>query len=180
MKIILPLGSPDSISPPVARTQMTIKQRQTAKTSFTDTAAFFKEWMNDPTRVGSLIPSSDRLSALITRHIDPAHGPVLELGPGTGVFTRMLIQRGIRQQDLTLIEFGYEFAVNLKERFPAAGVICEDADCLWHRRSELPLHGAAISGLPLLSTPPRKVFRIVRGTFALLDPAASLYQFTYG
>lgn len=179
MNITAPLGSPDSFSPIVAH-PMANKHRKTTKSSFKDTTVFFKEWMRDPARVGSLIPSSDRLSALITRHVELAHAPVLELGPGTGVFTRMLIRRGIRQQNLTLIEFSPEFAANLKERFPEARVICRDAGHLWKTRSDFILHGAAVSGLPLLSMPPAKVFRIVRGTFALLKPGAGLFQFTYG
>ncbi|WP_246225692.1 class I SAM-dependent methyltransferase [Rhizobium daejeonense] len=180
MKAIFHPTSPYAIFSVAPCTPMTIKQGKTASISFSDTAAFFKEWMTDPARVGSLVPSSDRLSALITRHVDPAYGPVLELGPGTGVFTRMLIHRGVRQEDLTLVEFGHDFAASLKERFPAAKIICLDAGRLWHTRSDFPLHGAAVSGLPLLAMPRRKVFRIVRGAFALLDPSACLFQFTYG
>lgn len=145
-----------------------------------DRTAFFKAWAADPLRVGSVVPFGHRLATAITRSIDPAVGLVLELGPGTGVFTQAMIGRGIRQEDLTLVESGEAFATILRERFPAIRILRQDAARLWRLRSELPKHAAAVSGLPLLSMPPSKVLRILRGAFAVLDAEASLYQFTYG
>lgn len=166
-----PLTSNARIPPPQIRMNMN---------TFSDTTAFFKAWLGDPSRIGSLVPSSAKLADLITRSVDTTGGPVLELGPGTGVFTRKLLERGTRQQDLTLVEFGADFAHALQQRFPDANVVCLDAGRLWHARSDFPLHIAAISGLPLLSIPPRNVFRILRSTFELLRPGSSLFQFTYG
>lgn len=40
--------------------------------------------------------------------------------------------------------------------------------------------GAVISGLPLLSMPPRTVYAILTGAFAQLRPGGAFYQFTYG
>lgn len=146
-----------------------------------DTLTFFRAWLSDPLRVASVVPSGERLAELITRDIDPAKGPVLELGPGTGVFTRALVGRGVKPQDLTLVELGTEFADMLALRYPEATIIRLDAASLSRMRSTArPRHGAAVSGLPLLSMPRGKVLRILSGTFQMLDPGASLYQFTYG
>jgi phospholipid N-methyltransferase len=60
--------------------------------------------------VAAILPSGRALASLITKDISAATGPVLELGPGTGVFTQALLARGVRQQDLTLIEYGSDFA----------------------------------------------------------------------
>lgn len=147
----------------------------------TDTAAFFRAWLSDPLRVASVVPSGERLAEVITHDIDPARGPVLELGPGTGVFTRALVRRGVRPQDLTLVELGTEFADMLALRYPEAAILRLDAAHLPRLRQTVARrHGAAISGLPLLSMPPAKVLRILAGTFRLLEPDAGLYQFTYG
>ncbi len=64
---------------------------------------------------------------LITRDIQPDDGPVLELGPGTGVFTKALLARGVSERDLTLIEYGSEFMRMLQFRFPQARVLWMDA-----------------------------------------------------
>ncbi len=40
--------------------------------------------------------------------------------------------------------------------------------------------GAVISGLPVLSMPPRKVIGILAGAFGYLRPGGAFYQITYG
>lgn len=116
----------------------------------------------------------------MTREIFPG-GPVLELGPGTGVFTRALLGRGVPESDLTLIECGADFARMLEDRFPAARVLEMDAAHLVHHQIYIgtPVE-AVVSGLPLLSIPARKVMSILAGAFTYLRPEGSFYQFTYG
>lgn len=142
---------------------------------------FFRAWLADPLRVASIVPSGRALAAAMTEEISPETGPVIELGPGTGAFTRALLLRGVRQENLALIESGAEFAAGLRHSFPRARVYCVDAARL--RSIELfaglPA-GATISGLPLLSMPPRKVIAILEGAFASMRADGAFYQFTYG
>lgn len=146
---------------------------------YSDSLNFFRSWLSDPLRVASVTPSSRSLARLITR--EAADGRVLELGPGTGVFTRALIERGVREEDLVLVECGTEFAAVLKERFPASTILSIDAARLAEGRPEISAGiGAAVSGLPLLSMPPRKVIAILAGIFLHMRPGGQLYQFTYG
>src|ERR1700689_897369 len=57
-----------------------------------------------PKNVGAIAPSSPALARATARQIDPAvPGPVLELGPGTGVVTEALIERGIAPERITAI-----------------------------------------------------------------------------
>lgn len=146
-----------------------------------DLMFFAKAFATAPRRVSAVAPSGAALAELITSEIDPRHGPVLELGPGTGVFTEALIARGIDEADLTLIEYGADFARLLADRFPAARILRADAARLAaqalfpHEKA-----GAVVSGLPLLSMPPRKIASILIGTFAHLRTGGALYQFTYG
>ncbi len=149
--------------------------------AYGDSLHFFRSWLADPLRVASVTPSSRSLARLITREIDPRSGPVLELGPGTGVFTRALIERGLREEDLVLVESGPDFAAVLKARFPASTILSIDAARLADGHSEIPAGiGAAVSGLPLLSMPTRKVMAILSGIFLHMRPGGHLYQFTYG
>ena len=142
---------------------------------------FFQVWLKNPLRVAAIAPSSRSLANLITSEISHNTGPVIELGPGTGAFTRVLIARGVRQEDLALIEFGSEFAAALHFHYPRARTLWMDAARL--RAVDLfdgRAAGAVVSGLPLLSMPPRKVISILTGAFRKMEPDGALYQFTYG
>lgn len=146
-----------------------------------DSLNFLRAWASNPGRLGALAPSGPALARLITSEIDTSTGPVLELGPGTGVFTQALLARGLREHDLTLIEFGSDFAALLQVRFPAARVLWADASQLARYRlfEGAPL-GAVVSGLPLLNMGPRKIMAILSGAFGYLRPRGAFYQFTYG
>lgn len=152
-----------------------------ADAAFSDFVHFFRSWMSNPLRVASVAPSGGSLARLITQEIAPMDGPVIELGPGTGVFTRALMARGVAQSDLTLIEYGPEFVPGLQRRFPEARVLQMDAAKLAQSHifdgNEV---GAVISGLPLLSMSPRKVTAILGGAFTYIRPGGAFYQFTYG
>jgi phospholipid N-methyltransferase len=65
--------------------------------------SFFLQWLAAPLRVGAVVPSSPQLAKAITAEISAANAPVIELGPGSGVFTRALIERGIPQARLALV-----------------------------------------------------------------------------
>lgn len=153
----------------------------TAACAYSDYARFFRSWISDPLRVAAVAPSGRSLARLMTSDIDPSCGEILELGPGTGVFTRQLLARGIRESDLTLVEYGSDFAGILQHRFPRARVLRMDAAKLaGYDLYPATTVAAVVSGLPLLSMPPRKVASILSGAFSYLRHAGSFYQFTYG
>jgi len=121
---------------------------------------FFRALACNPRSVGAIAPSGANLASLITSEITAASGPVLELGPGTGVFTEALLERGVRESALTLIEYGSDFMRLLQARFPRARVLWMDAAWMAsHDLFEHPL-GAVVSGLPLLNFAPKKVAAI--------------------
>ncbi|WP_183664281.1 class I SAM-dependent methyltransferase [Phyllobacterium trifolii] len=146
-----------------------------------DALLFFRAWLSAPLRVASVTPSGRALSSLMTAEISAKTGTVIELGPGTGVFTEALLQQGVAEENLVLIEYGEDFAAELSLRFPTARTIQMDAAKL----RKLPLQpsapvGAVVSGLPLLSMPIRKVHAILEGAFSHLRHNGAFYQFTYG
>lgn len=143
-----------------------------------DALTFLRAWISAPLRVASAVPSSQSLAEIVTQGIGPESGAVLELGPGTGVFTRALIGRGVDERNLTLVELGSEFADLLAHRHPDATLLRMDARDLG--AAPLRLHGAAVSGLPLLSMSRDKVIDILRGAFRCLKEGAPFFQFTYG
>src|SRR5258708_39837432 len=145
---------------------------------YADFLHFLRSWIADPLGVAAVAPSSDSLSCLMTKEILPSDGLVLELGGGTGAFTRALLARGIREGDLTIVEFGSGFARILRERFPEARVLQMNAaqlanDDLFPGATV----GAVVSGLPLLSMSPRKVMSILSGPFTYVPPSGRFYLF---
>lgn len=113
--------------------------------------------------------------------VTDASGPVVELGPGTGVFTAALLRRGIPAAHITAIEAVEGFAAAMERRFPGVAVIHGDAVRVRHVVPCGPGGaGVVICGLPLLSIPPAKVLRIVAGCMTILRPEGELRLFTYG
>jgi phosphatidylethanolamine/phosphatidyl-N-methylethanolamine N-methyltransferase len=146
-----------------------------------DGLTFLRAWLAAPLQVGAIFPSGATLARAITAEIGEQTGNVIELGPGTGVFTEALLERGVPERRLALIEAGSEFATLLETRFPDARTLWMDASQL--RGVELfggEPAGAVVSGLPLLSMSPRKVISILDGAFRHLRPGGAFYQFTYG
>lgn len=142
---------------------------------------FFRSLAAAPRSVGAIAPSGSALANMITQDISGATGKILELGPGTGVFTKALLQRGVKQSDLTLIEYGSDFMRLLQQRFPHARVLWMDASWISPQKLFDPAtFGAVVSGLPLLNIAEQKVDAILGGVFASLKPGGAMYQFTYG
>ncbi|HEX7619027.1 MAG TPA: rRNA adenine N-6-methyltransferase family protein, partial [Verrucomicrobiae bacterium] len=96
--------------------------------TLSDTTLFLQEWLGNPRRTGSIVPSSRRLAAAMARWL-PANPEsyVLELGPGTGAVTAALLKRGLREDRLVAIENNPKLASLLRERFPRANIITGDA-----------------------------------------------------
>ena len=142
---------------------------------------FGREWLRSPLRVGDVAPSSARLADAMTQGLTATCGPVLELGPGTGVFTAALLRRRVPAAQVAVVEASESFAAALTLRFPQVAVIHDDAARIRHVTPFGP--GGAevvICGLPLLSMPPTKVLRIVAGCITVLKPKGELRLFTYG
>lgn len=145
------------------------------------TPSYLRAWLSNPLKFGAIAPSGPALAALITSEISSETGKVLELGPGKGVLTHALLDRGVSESQLILVERRPDFAAHLRQAFPMAQVESMDAvrvGSLFHFFETEPL-GAVISGLPLVSMPSEKVESILSACFSLLKPDGAFYQFTY-
>lgn len=112
-----------------------------------DRRRFLLAWLRAPLRIASITPSAPRLAGLMTKEISTLTGPVLELGPGTGVFTAALLERGIAERDLTLVEYERDFATLLQDRFPDARVLQLDVREMWKTALSRGFFGGVVSGL---------------------------------
>jgi len=144
---------------------------------------FLRALMAHPKNIGAIMPSSRALGRAIARQVDPARpGPVLELGPGTGVLTQAVLERGIDPGRLTLVEFDPDMAAFLAGHFEGVDVIEGDAFDLARTlgaKAREPF-SAIISGIPLLNFPMARRRIFMEGVCRLLAPGAPLIQFSYG
>ncbi len=148
-----------------------------------DNLRFFRALMARPKNIGAIVPSSRILARTVARQIDPKMtGPVLELGPGTGVMTQAILEHGIAADRLTLIEYDPDMAATVAARFHGVHVIEGDAFDLVRTlgaRAAQPF-GAIVSGLPLLNFPMALRLAYMDGIARVLAPGAPLIQFSYG
>jgi phosphatidylethanolamine/phosphatidyl-N-methylethanolamine N-methyltransferase len=107
---------------------------------------------------------------------------ILELGPGTGVFTRELIRR-FPNARIVAIEVNKVFAARLATTMPGVTVVTGCASRLDEHLASLGLSpanvGAVVSGLPLLSLPGDLPRRVLTSVGAALRPGRRYVQFTY-
>ena len=72
---------------------------------FDEELRFFKGWIDKPRAVGSIVPTSSVTARRMASVIETGSGlPVLELGPGTGVITKAILERGVKPENLYAIE----------------------------------------------------------------------------
>jgi phosphatidylethanolamine/phosphatidyl-N-methylethanolamine N-methyltransferase len=147
-----------------------------------DEVRFLRSWIEKPLHVGAVMPSGRLLARTMAQYVDvESAGPVVELGPGTGAITSALIDRGVDQKRLVLVEYNPGFCALLRDRYPQARVVQGDAytlrETLWNVLSAPA--DAVVSGLPLVTKPMLTRVRLVRDAFAALAPGAPFVQFTY-
>ncbi|MBX0289088.1 methyltransferase [Hymenobacter sp. HSC-4F20] len=146
---------------------------------------FVEEFFRNPATVGSLIPSSPALTDKVMEPIDFATATcIVEYGPGTGVFTDVLMRRRRPETVLVLVETNRRFAQLLHERYAAhtnVHVIHGSADKIEQYLRELGITRAdyVVCGLPFSSLPRRLGWRILEHTQQILQPDGKLILFQY-
>ena len=147
-----------------------------------DEVRFLRSWIEKPLHMGAVMPSSKLLARTMAQYVDvDSKGPVVELGPGTGAITNALIEHGVDQKRLVLVEYNPGFCALLRDRYPHAKVVQGDAYKL--RDSLLKVldvpASAVVSGLPLVTKPMLTRLKLIRDAFSALAPGAPFVQFTY-
>jgi phosphatidylethanolamine/phosphatidyl-N-methylethanolamine N-methyltransferase len=147
-----------------------------------DEVRFLRSWIEKPLHMGAVMPSGRLLARTMAQYVDiDSEGPVVELGPGTGAITSALIERGVDQSRLVLVEYNPGFCALLRDRYPHAKVVQGDAYALRDSLRKV-LNGpacAVVSGLPLVTKPMLTRLKLIRDAFAALAPGAPFVQFTY-
>ena len=147
-----------------------------------DEVRFLRSWIEKPLHMGAVMPSSKLLARTMAQYVDVnSKGPVIELGPGTGAITNALIEHGVDQKRLVLVEYNPGFCALLRDRYPQAKVVQGDAYALRDSLGEVldAPASAVVSGLPLVTKPMLTRLKLIRDAFMALAPGAPFVQFTY-
>jgi phosphatidylethanolamine/phosphatidyl-N-methylethanolamine N-methyltransferase len=147
-----------------------------------DEVRFLRSWIEKPLHMGAVMPSSKLLARTMAQYVDvDSKGPVIELGPGTGAITNALLEHGVDQKRLVLVEYNPGFCALLRDRYPHAKVVQGDAYALRDSLGDLldAPASAVVSGLPLVTKPMLTRLKLIRDAFLALAPGAPFVQFTY-
>jgi phospholipid N-methyltransferase len=158
---------------------------RTGKPSSPAAWIFFRQWLKNPLGIAAFSPSGRQLARQMIAELPPHATRVVELGGGTGVFTRAMLDHGISPRNLLVLELNDELYAHLCEQFPGAHVVHGNATELKAiaERDGFLADGpadAAISGLGLLSMSRALQRSILQSAFSVLKPNGRLIQFTYG
>ncbi|MEV1293600.1 SAM-dependent methyltransferase [Pseudonocardia sp. NPDC049635] len=142
---------------------------------------FLREFLRDPLHTASLIPSSRSLSREATAPVPATGDPVVvELGPGTGACTDVIVERlGGRGHHLA-VELNPRLAEHVARRHPGLDVAVADAWSLPELLAERGLDrvDVVVSGLPWAAYPAsgRTLPEMIAAT---LGPDGTFTQFGY-
>jgi len=135
-----------------------------------------------PAQIGAIVPSSRWLAKAMVEWIPlEKHGIVVELGGGTGAITRAILNRGLHQEQLIVIEKFPEFTTLLRRKHPNIRVIEADA---FELRSVLASIGitqvhAIISSLPLRNFSCSQIQKLIEEIAQVLVVGGLWTQFGY-
>lgn len=141
---------------------------------------FFRRWLANPLQMGSVVPSSSALCRRVAQHAPCAPDEmVVELGAGTGVISRGLLNAGLQPRQLVLVEIVPSMADHLSRSLPGVRVITGDA-------RQLPALlagdsrkvGAVICGVPLVLLPLAAQSMFVEA-FRAVGPNCGFLHYSY-
>ncbi len=147
-----------------------------------DRAKFLAAFVRRPFDTGSITPSSARLARAMVEDMGIAEADtVVELGPGTGVFTR-LIEEQLKTDALFLcFEINREMAASLSARFPRVRVVNDSVENLGHHLKAAGRDSvdATISGLPWAAFSPERQRKLLDATVKSLKRDGRFATFAY-
>lgn len=146
---------------------------------------FFRQWLRHPRATAAISPSGPHLVRSMMAEMPVDARRVIELGPGTGAMTRAILARGVKPDDLLLVELNPDMCQYMHNAFPMLRVCCADArelvsKCFDTGFSDGGAADVVLSSLGLLSMPRDLQFGILKAAFDSLAPKGCFIQFTYG
>jgi phosphatidylethanolamine/phosphatidyl-N-methylethanolamine N-methyltransferase len=159
-----------------------VKPRRPVHALASDTFRFLLAFLRDPVHTGAIAPSTEALARAMTEWIgwDEVRA-VLELGPGTGVFTAEILRRLPPGARFVAIELNAQFVGQLRQRFPGVEVCQDNVGNLEGICAQQGVGGAdaILSGLPWAAFPPALQDRCLHAITRVLRPGGQFCTFAY-
>jgi phospholipid N-methyltransferase len=146
--------------------------------------SFFQLFLKEKKMIGSISPSSNYLAEKMLENIDFDNcKTIVEIGPGTGVFTKKIIEKLALNSRLIVFELNTLFFEQLKTEISDSRVtiINDSAENLSKHLSNLGLETTdyIISSLPLSNFPLRFIARLLKQFNTVLTKPGKYVQFQY-
>jgi phospholipid N-methyltransferase len=143
---------------------------------------FVKEYLADPKAVGGFAPSGRDLAELVTEAAGiRTADSVVEFGPGTGVFTEVILRKLRKGAKFGAIEIREDFVKLLKEKFPKTEIFHDSATNVGECLAKLGLKecDCIISGLPFALFEDKLQEELLDAAVSVLKPGGAFVTFTY-
>lgn len=146
---------------------------------------FLTEFIKHPKKTGAIAPSSHILAKKMVDAINFEEAQyIVELGPGTGAFTREIIKRKKEHTIFILIEINEVFFKKLQKQFaddPNVLVIHGSAENIKKYIKVLQIEKVdyVLSGLPFTSLPQEVSLRILNNVMEALQENGEFITFQY-
>ncbi len=160
-----------------------VKVKERLGRKFDEEIRFFKGFRSNMKAVGSIVPTSGFTARRMASVIDHTSGlPVLELGPGTGVITKAILQSGVAPEKLVSVEYSESFFEHLVSTYPGVNFVHGDAFNLDETLGALSgtTFDCVISAVPLLNFPMERRVALVEDLLDRLPAGRPVMQISYG
>jgi phosphatidylethanolamine/phosphatidyl-N-methylethanolamine N-methyltransferase len=143
---------------------------------------FLKTFIKSPTSTGAIWPSSPFLSDKITSEIGlESANTIVELGPGTGVFTKVIIDKKKSGSKFIVVELNKPLCEMVKSKFPDLTIYNDSAANLENliKKENVDSVDIVLCGLPWASFPASLQIRILDAVSASLKDGGIFTTFAY-
>jgi phosphatidylethanolamine/phosphatidyl-N-methylethanolamine N-methyltransferase len=163
--------------------RMNFRLKERLGKKFDEEIRFFKGWRSNMKAVGSIVPTSGITARRMASVVNPHSGlPVLELGPGTGVITKAILQKGVQPQNLVSIEYSTDFFQHLVKTYPGVDFVNGDAfdleKTLGARKGQQ--FDSVVSAVPLLNFPMHMRVSLIEDLLSRIPVGRPVVQISYG
>lgn len=142
---------------------------------------FFKNFIKNPRKIGSIIPSSNTLANKMVEQQDlKTAKSIVELGAGVGCFTSKIMERKNEDTPFYVFEQNEDMKKILKNKFPSL-IIYDNANDLskYVKNNKIKMPDTIISGLPFTSLDKELRYSILEQVHDCLDVGGKFITFQY-
>jgi phospholipid N-methyltransferase len=147
-----------------------------------DQLRFLGTFLKSPVTTGAVAPSSSHLARRMVEGMGVEEADtIVELGPGTGPFTRAIVERRRAGAFVMAVELDPAFAADVQQRFPEVTVVNDSAEKLKEilRSRGRDSADCIVCGLPWAGFSRERQERLMNAVVASLRPGGCFATFAY-